>query len=165
MNFKENKQFSNKHSSRTRPTTNGMRMSAIFSHTWKDAPKDEVSRNAELLIRAGFVDKLSAGIYSYLPFGLRVLKKIENIIREEMNALGAEELLLPALHPKENWMYSGRWRTMDDLYKVTDSSGREFALGPTHDEIIVPLAKKYISSYRDLPKALYQIQNKFRMEL
>ena len=140
-------------------------MSAIFSHTWKDAPKDEVSRNAELLIRAGFVDKLSAGIYSYLPFGLRVLKKIENIIREEMNALGAEELLLPALHPKENWMYSGRWETMDDLYKLTDSSGREFALGPTHEEIIVPLAKKYISSYRDLPKALYQIQNKFRMEL
>lgn len=142
-----------------------MKMSAVFSHTKKEAPKDEMSRNAELLIRAGFVDKLSAGVYSYLPFGFRVLKKIENIIREEMNALDAEELLLPALHPKENWMKTRRWETMDDLYKLKDSSGREFALGPTHEEIFAPLAKKYISSYRDLPKALYQFQNKFRMEL
>lgn len=142
-----------------------MRMSVIFSHTQKEAPNDEVSRNAALLIRAGFVDKLSAGVYSYLPLGFRVLKKIENIIREEMNALGAEEILLPSLHPKENWEKTGRWATMDDLYKVTDSSGRESALGPTHEEIIVPLARKFISSYKDLPKALYQIQNKFRMEL
>src|SRR3989344_4826248 len=124
-----------------------MRMSVIFSHTQKEAPKDEPSRNAALLIRAGFVDKLSAGVYSYLPFGFRVLKKIENIIREEMNALGAEELLLPALHPKENWEKTGRWRAMDDLYKVRDASGREMALGPTHEEVIVPLAKKHISSY------------------
>ncbi|HEY4511126.1 MAG TPA: aminoacyl--tRNA ligase-related protein, partial [Candidatus Paceibacterota bacterium] len=102
---------------------------------------------------------------SYLPLGLRVLKNIETIIREEMNALGAHELLLPALHPKENWEKTGRWGTMDDLYKVTDTSGREFALGPTHEEIIVPLAQKFISSYKDLPTALYQIQDKFRMEL
>ncbi len=163
--MKENKQSPYLNPSRTRPTSYGMKMSAIFSHTQREAPKDEISRNAELLLRAGFVDKLSAGIYSYLPLGLRVLKKIENIIREEMNALGAEELLLPALHPKENWAETGRWETMDDLYKLTDSSGREFALGPTHEEIIVPLAKKHISSYKDLPKALYQIQNKFRMEL
>lgn len=142
-----------------------MRMSVIFSHTQKEAPKDEPSRNAALLIRAGYVDKLSAGVYSYLPLGFRVLKKIENIIREEMSALGAEEVFLPSLHPKENWETTGRWETMDDLYKVTDSSGRESALGPTHEEIITPLAKKFISSYKDLPKALYQIQNKFRMEL
>ncbi|MBI3020211.1 MAG: prolyl-tRNA synthetase [Parcubacteria group bacterium] len=82
-----------------------------------------------------------------------------------MNALGAEEIFLPSLHPKENWETTGRWGTMDDLYKVTDASGRESALGPTHEEIITPLAKKFISSYRDLPKALFQIQNKFRMEL
>ncbi len=142
-----------------------MKMSGLFTRTQKETPKDEASRNAALLIRAGFVDKLSAGVYSYLPLGFRVLKKIENIIREEMNALGAEELLLPSLHPKENWEKTGRWETMDDLYKVADSSGRESALGPTHEEVIVPLARKFISSYKDLPKALYQIQNKFRMEL
>ncbi len=142
-----------------------MKVSKLFTHTQKETPKDEVSRNAALLIRAGFVDKLSAGVYSYLPLGFRVLKKIENIIREEMNILGAEELLLPSLHPKENWEKTGRWETMDDLYKVADSSGRESALGPTHEEVIVPLARKFISSYKDLPKALYQIQNKFRMEL
>ena len=142
-----------------------MKVSQFFTHTQKEAPKDEPSRNAALLIRAGFVDKLSAGVYSYLPLGFRVLKKIENIIREEINKLGAEELLLPALHPKENWEMTGRWGTIDDLYKVTDAGGREFALGPTHEEIIVPLAKKHISSYKDLPKALYQIQDKFRMEL
>ena len=142
-----------------------MKMSAFFTHTQKEAPKDETAQNAIFLARAGYIDKLAAGVYSYLPLGLRVLKKIENIIREEMNALGAEELLLPAFHPKENWETTGRWRTMDDLYKVTDAGGREFALGPTHEEIIVPLAKKFISSYKDLPKALYQIQDKFRMEL
>ena len=142
-----------------------MKLSRLFTHTQKEAPKDEPSRNAALLIRAGFVDKLSAGVYSYLPLGFRVLKKIENIIRDEMKALGAEEILLPSLHPKENWEKTDRWWSMDDLYKVTDSSGRESALGPTHEEIIVPLARKFISSYKDLPKALYQIQNKFRMEL
>lgn len=142
-----------------------MKVSELFTHTQKESPKDEPSRNAALLIRAGFIDKLSAGVYSYLPLGFRVLKKIENIIRDEMNALGAEEIFLPSLHPKENWETTGRWGTMDDLYKVTDASGRESALGPTHEEIITPLAKKFISSYRDLPKALFQIQNKFRMEL
>jgi len=142
-----------------------MKFSELFTHTQKEAPKDETARNAILLIRAGFVDKLSAGVYTYLPLGLRVLKKIENIIREEMLALGAEELLLPALHPKENWIKTGRWDTMDDLYKVSDASGRESALGPTHEEVIVPLAKKFISSYKELPKALFQIQDKFRMEL
>ncbi len=124
-----------------------------------------MAKNAELLIRAGFVNKEMAGVYSYLPLGLRVFKKIENIIRKEMNALGAEELFLSSFHPKENWVTTGRWEAMDDLYKVIDSSGREVALGPTHEEIITPIAKKFISSYRDLPKAAYQFQTKFRMEL
>jgi prolyl-tRNA synthetase len=142
-----------------------MLQSKLFTKPRKESPSDEVSKNAELLIRAGFVDKLQAGVYTYLPLGLRVLKKIENIIREEMNKAEGVELLMPSLHPKENWETTGRWKTMDDLYKVSDTSGRENALGPTHEEVIVPLVKKFVSSYRDLPLYLYQIQNKFRMEL
>ncbi len=146
-----------------------MRQSQLFTKVRKEAPADEVAKNAKLLIRAGFVDKLQAGVYTYLPLGLRVLKKIENIIREEMNSAGGQEILMPSLHPKENWQTTGRWDIMDDLYKVSDSSGRENALGPTHEEVVVPLVKQFISSYRDLPKdvplAVYQFQNKFRMEL
>ncbi|MEK7148645.1 MAG: aminoacyl--tRNA ligase-related protein [Patescibacteria group bacterium] len=142
-----------------------MRQSQLFTKTRKEAPADEVAKNAKLLIRAGFVDKLQAGVYTYLPLGLRVLKKIENIIREEMNSAGGQEILMPSLQPKENWQTTGRWDTMDDLYKVSDTSGRENALGPTHEEIVVPLVKQFVSSYRDLPFSTYQFQNKFRMEL
>lgn len=142
-----------------------MKQSKLFTKIQRDAPKDEVSVNAQLLIRAGFIDKLMAGVYTFLPLGLRVMKKIENIIREEMNAIGGQEVFMPTLHPKENWLKTGRWDTMDDLYKVKDLSGKEFALGPTHEEIVVPLAQKYINSYRDFPFYVYQFQNKFRMEL
>ena len=142
-----------------------MRQSQLFTKARKEAPADEVAKNAKLLIRAGFVDKLQAGVYTYLPLGLRVLKNIENIIREEMNRTGGQEILMPSLHPKENWQTTGRWETMDDLYKVSDSSGRENALGPTHEEVVVPLVKQFVSSYRDLPFSAYQFQNKFRMEL
>lgn len=142
-----------------------MRQSKLFTRTQKDAPKDEISANAQMLARGGFTDKLMAGVYTYLPLGFRVLKKIENIIREEMENAGGQEILMPSLQPKENWAVTGRWDTMDDLYKVADKSGKEFALGPTHEEIVVPLAKKFISSYKDLPLYLFQIQNKFRMEL
>lgn len=142
-----------------------MRQSELFTKTKKEAPKDEISKNAQLLIRGGFINKEMAGVYSYLPLGLRVLKKIENIIRESMNNIGGQELLLSTLHPKENWQKTGRWESMDDLYKITDSSGKEMALGPTHEEIIVPIAKQFVSSYRDLPLSVYQFQNKFRMEL
>lgn len=141
-----------------------MRLSTLFSKTRKEAPKDEVSQNASLLVRAGFVDKLSAGVYSYLPLGLLVLRNIENIIRKEMNALGGQEVIMPALQPKELWEQTGRWGSLDILYKVRDQSGKEMALGPTHEEVVVPLAKNFISSYRDLPTAVYQFQNKFRME-
>ncbi len=144
---------------------NYMKQSQQFTKTTKEAPKDEVSINAQLLLRAGFVDKLMAGVYTYLPLGFRVIKKIENIIREEMNALGAEEISMPALQPKDNWQKTGRWDSMDDLYKLKDKTDREFALGPTHEEVIVPLAKRHITSYKDLPVGLYQFQNKFRMEL
>lgn len=141
-----------------------MRQSQLFTKTQKNAPKDEPSANARFLIRGGFADKLMAGVYSILPLGWRVMKKIENVIREEMNAIGGQEFFMPSLHPKENWQKTGRWDSMDDLFKVKDAGEREFALGSTHEEIIAPLAQKFVSSHKDLPFAAYQIQNKFRME-
>ncbi len=142
-----------------------MRQSKLFVKTRREAPKDEVAKNAQLLIRAGYVNKEMAGVYSFLPLGLRVLRKIENIIRAEMNRIGGTEVLLSSFHPKENWVKTGRWESMDDLYKVSDISGREVALGPTHEEIITPIAKSFVASYKDLPFAAYQFQTKFRMEL
>lgn len=142
-----------------------MRQTQLFTATRREAPKDEVAKNAQLLIRAGYIDKLAAGVYTYLPLGLRVLRNIEGVIRKEMNAMGGQEVLMPSFHPKELWEKTGRWSTMDDLYKVTDSSGREVALGPTHEEVVVPLLQQFLSSYRDLPTYVYQFQNKFRMEL
>ena len=142
-----------------------MRQSKLFTKTRKEVPTDEVSKNAELLTRGGFIHKEMAGVYSYLPLGFRVLKKIENIIREEMDKAGGQEIFMSTLQPKENWEKTGRWNDLDVLYKVSDSSGREVALGPTHEEIVVPILKNYVSSYKDFPIAVYQIQNKFRMEL
>jgi len=142
-----------------------MLQSQLFTKTTRQSPKDEVSLNAQLLIRAGYIDKLMAGVYSFLPLGLRVMIKIEQIIREEMDRLGGQEISMPAMQPKENWEKTGRWDAMDDLYKLTDSQQREYALGPTHEEVVVPLAKRFIKSYKDLPVGVYQFQNKFRMEL
>ena len=141
-----------------------MRRSNFYLKTLPQAPHDEMSVNAKLLVRGGFVDKLSAGVYTLLPLGLRVLEKIENIIREEMIVAGGQEILMPAMHPKENWEQTGRWKTYEDIYKLNED-GREYVLGPTHEEVISPLVKKYISSYRDLPLYLFQFQNKFRKEL
>ncbi len=145
-----------------------MRQSHLFGKTLRDAPKDEPSANARLLEQAGYVEKLMAGVYSYLPLGLRVLKNIEQIIREEMNALGGQELLMPALHPKEIWDATGRWTLYGEehvMYQFVDSSGRFLGLGPTHEEVVTPLAKRDVMSYRDLPFSLYQFQTKFRSEL
>ncbi|TSC60177.1 MAG: prolyl-tRNA synthetase [Parcubacteria group bacterium LiPW_15] len=141
-----------------------MLQSKLFTKTLREAPKDEEALNAKLLLRAGFVDKLMAGVYTFLPLGLRVLNKIETVIREEMNAIGGQEVLMPALQPKENWEATGRWNSFEALYKTTSRFGGEYALGPTHEEIIVPLGKKFIFSYKDLPFAAYQIQTKFRDE-
>lgn len=141
-----------------------MRQSTASYFIRKEVPKDEEAHNAQLLIRAGYIDKLMAGVYSFLPLGLRVLRNIENIIREEMNVLGAEELLLPVLHPREVWETTGRWESLDVLFKVISKDKREYALGPTHEEVIVPVAQKTIFSYKDLPLGLYQIQTKFRDE-
>jgi prolyl-tRNA synthetase len=142
-----------------------MRQSALFTKTRKEAPKDEVAKNAQLLIRAGFIHKEMAGVYSYLPLGLRVFRNIERVIREEMDAIGGQETFLSALHPKENWEATGRWDGLDVLFKLKDALEREYALGATHEEIITPIAREYITSYRDLPFAAYQIQNKFRAEV
>jgi len=127
-------------------------------------PSDEEAFNARLLIRAGFVDKVMAGVYSYLPLGLLVLKKVENIIRARMNEIGASEILMSALTPKENWDVTGRWDSLDVLFHVISKDKREYALGATHEEIVVPLMREAIFSYKDLPAGVYQIQTKFRDE-
>ncbi|MFA7087785.1 MAG: aminoacyl--tRNA ligase-related protein [Patescibacteria group bacterium] len=141
-----------------------MRQSQLFIKTVKELPKDETSYNAQALIRAGFVDKVGAGIYSYLPLGKRVLDKICRVIREEINAIGGQEILMTALVPKENWETSGRWDSFDALFRLAGNDQREYALGATHEEIVTPLGKKFIFSYKDLPFGIYQIQTKFRNE-
>ena len=140
-----------------------MLQSKLFGRTIREAPKDELSKNAQLLIRGGFVDKTMAGVYTYLPLGLRVLRKIENIIREEMNAIGGQEILMPALQNKKDWEATGRW-DIDVMMKIKTSYNKEYGLGWTHEEVVTPLAKKYIRSYKDFPFYLYQIQTKFRNE-
>jgi len=121
----------------------------------------------ELLVRAGFLDQLMAGVYTFLPLGFKVLQKIENIIRKNMESapVSSQEILMPVLQPKENWQKTGRWQSLDILFKVNGSGDKEYALGPTHEEVVSPLAKKIIFSYRDLPLSVFQIQTKFRDEL
>lgn len=142
-----------------------MRLSHLFAKTQKEAPHDSDSVNARLLVQAGFVRQEMAGVYSWLPLGLRVLRKVEAIIREEMDALGAQEALLPALQPKEAWMTTGRWDTVDVLFKIKSQTDKEYALGPTHEEVVTPLIQSFVKSYKDLPTAVYQIQTKYRDEL
>lgn len=144
-----------------------MRRSKLFTKTRKEAPSDETSKNAQLLIRAGFVHKEMAGVYSFLPLGLKVLNRISMIIREEMDSLGGQEMLMPALQPKERYETSGRWddNVVDVWFKTKLASGTELGLGFSHEENLVPLAKNFVESYRDLPFAPYQIQMKFRNEL
>lgn len=142
-----------------------MRQSTLFSKTSRNAPKDEAAVNAQLLIRAGFVDKLLAGVYTFLPLGFRTLKNIEHIVRTEMEAIGGQEILMPALQPKSHWETTGRWETYDTLFRFTSHySQNEYALGPTHEEIVSPLGQGSILSYQDLPKQVFQIQTKFRDE-
>jgi len=142
-----------------------MLQSKLFYSARKEFPKDEESLNARYLIRAGFIEKLSAGVYQFLPLGLRVLEKLINLVKREMSLLNAQEILLPALHPKENWVKSQRWEKFDALFKLKSRTENEYALGPTHEEVIFPLLKKSIQSYKDLPISLFQVQTKFRDEL
>jgi len=143
------------------------RFSELFTKTRKEAPKDEVSKNAQLLLRSGFIHKEMAGVYSYLPLGLRVLKKIEAIIREEMDAIGGQEVLMTTLQDPEVWKASKRWddKVMDNWFKTTLASGGELGVANTHEEPLSLLLKQHVSSYKDLPLFIYQIQNKFRNEL
>lgn len=140
-----------------------MLQSKLFAKTLREAPKDDVSVNAELLIRGGFIEKLMAGVWTYLPLGYHVLERVNSIIREEMNAIGGVELSLPALQPRDLWDTTGRW-VVEEMYKLKDRSGRDLGLGWTHEEVITHIARSHIHSYRDLPQAVYQIQNKFRDE-
>ena len=140
--------------------------SKAFIPTLKETPKEAESLSHQLLLRAGFARMLMAGVYTYLPLGLRVLEKIQGIIREEMNACGASELLLPALHPLELWQKTGRDKDIGEvMFKFKDRRGRSLVLGPTHEEVITDLVKNNCSSYRQLPLLLYQIQTKFRDEI
>lgn len=143
-----------------------MLQSHLFTKTRKEAPADEVSKNAQLLIRAGYVHKEMAGVYSFLPLGLRVLENIKKIIREEMNMVGGQELLMTALQDKALWEATDRWDDLkvDNWFKSTLKNGTEVGLGITHEEPITQIMRNYIASYRDLPKAAYQFQNKFRNE-
>lgn len=144
-----------------------MRQSFLFTKTRREAPKDEVSKNAQLLIRAGYIHKEMAGVYDFLPLGLRVFGKINAIIREEMNAIGGQEVFLSALQSKELWEKSGRWsdEVVDNWFKTTLKSDAELGLGFTHEEPLTNLMRDHIRSYKDLPIFAYQIQTKFRNEL
>ena len=143
-----------------------MRQSQLFTKTRKEAPKDEVAKNAQLLIRAGFIHKEMAGVYSALPLGLRVMNKIEQIVREEMNAIGGQEVSLTALQDKAVWETTGRWsdEIVDNWFKTKLKNETELGLSFTHEEPLTALMKEYISSYRDLPSGVYQFQTKFRNE-
>ena len=143
-----------------------MRISELFTKTRKEAPADEVSKNAQLLIRAGFIHKEMAGVYTFLPLGLRVLENICQVIREEMNSAGGQELKLTTLQDPEIWQKTDRWddKKVDVWFKTKLKNGSELGLGPTHEEPLVRALKPFISSYKDLPFLAYQIQTKFRNE-
>jgi len=141
-----------------------MRYSRLFGKTIKDAPKDEVAINAKLLLRGGFMDKLMAGSYTLLHLGRRVEQKIEQIIREEMNATGAEEILMPLLHPKDIWNETGRWDSASEVMYQFKKDEKEYTLSFTHEEIVMDLVRKHISSYKDLPVKIYHFSTKFRNE-
>lgn len=144
-----------------------MRVSQLFTKTSKTAPADEVAKNAQLLIRAGFIHKEMAGVYAYMPLGLRVLENIKKIVREEMNAIGGQEVMMTALQPKDIFEKTDRWddAKVDNWFKTKLASGTELGLGLTHEEPIVDALAPYVNSYKDLPIFVYQIQNKFRNEL
>ncbi len=144
-----------------------MRLSHSFTKTLRNAPKDESARSAQFLIRAGYVHKELAGVYDYLPLGLRTLNKIENIIREELNNIGCEEVRMSALQNPDLWEKTGRWsdQEVDIWFKTELSAGGELGLAPTHEEPITNMLKTYIKSYKDLPLYVYQFQTKFRNEL
>ena len=144
-----------------------MKQSQLFTKTTKDLPKDEISKNAQLLIRAGFINKEMAGVYAYLPLGLRVIEKIKNIVREEMNAVGGHEIIMSSLQPKEVWESTGRWAddVVDVWFKSKLKNGADVGFGWSHEEPITKMMQRFLSSYRDFPAYTYQFQTKLRNEL
>jgi prolyl-tRNA synthetase len=143
---------------------NFMRYSTLFGKARKTVLHDAESTNARLLTQGGFVEQMMAGVYSYLPMGLRVLNKIKNIVRQEMDAIGAQELLMPALQSRELWQETGRWEKLGSIMYQFESRGKELGLATTHEEPIVDILRHHVNSYKDLPLYLYQIQDKFRNE-
>ena len=143
-----------------------MRYSKLFLPTLREDPAEAEVISHRLMVRAGLIRKLASGIYSYLPLGLKVIRKVERIIREEMNRAGAQEILMPAVQPGELWQESGRWEQYGrELLRFKDRHDRDYCLGPTHEEVVTDLIRREIRSYRDLPVNLYQIQQKFRDEI
>jgi prolyl-tRNA synthetase len=155
-----------------------MKLSQNFTKTSRESPADEVSKNAQLLMRAGYVHKAMPGVYAYLPLGLKMLGKIENIVRKHMNSIGGQEVLMNSLHPKEWWLKANRWENVDVLFKLNSQTKDEYALACSHEEQVVPIAMSFFQSYKDLPSyiqgdsnssqfplCIYQIQTKFRDEL
>jgi prolyl-tRNA synthetase len=143
-----------------------MRWTQTLIPTLKETPAEAEIISHKLLLRAGLIRKLTGGLYTFLPLGLRALRKIEQIVREEMNRAGALELLMPALQPPDIWQQSGRYEAASDvLFKVRDRAKKEWVLGPTHEEVITTLVAGEINSYRQMPKNFYQIQTKFRDEI
>ncbi|MDD4151373.1 MAG: His/Gly/Thr/Pro-type tRNA ligase C-terminal domain-containing protein [Candidatus Gracilibacteria bacterium] len=142
-----------------------IQLSRFPIRTLKDAPKISDNKSTSYLLQAGYIRQEMAGVYNYLPLGLKVLKNIEQIVREEMNSIGAQELLLSSLGNKESWEKTGRWDTVDVLFKLEGSGNKEYALNPTHEEVVTPLMGEFIQSYKDLDSmAVYQFQTKFRNE-
>lgn len=144
-----------------------MRQSQLFTKTRKEAPKDEISKNAQLLIRAGYIHKEMAGVYSYLPLGLRVIENINTIIREEMNGIGGQEVLMSSLQDPELWKTTNRWsdEIVDVWFKSKLQAGGEVGFAWTHEEMVTRIMSSYVRSYKDLPLFTYHIQNKFRNEM
>src|SRR5690349_6430888 len=143
-----------------------MRWTQTLIPTLKETPAEAEIISHKLLLRAGLIRKLTGGLYTFMPLGVRALRKVENIVREEMNRAGAQEVLMPALQPPEIWQKSGRYETASDVFfRARDRAKKEWVLGPTHEEVITTLVASEINSYRQLPKNFYQIQTKFRDEI
>lgn len=142
-----------------------MKYSRLFAKTLRQPPKEADTINHKLLTQAGFVDQLMAGVYTYLPLGLIVLRKIEQVVREEMDAIGGSEILMPVLHPKQIWEVTGGWEKIDVLFKIKSQTGKEYALGQSEEEVITPLVMTRVNTYKDLPLSVYQIHWKYRDEL
>jgi prolyl-tRNA synthetase len=142
-----------------------LHMSSLFLRTLREDPADAEVPSHRLLVRAGYVRRVSPGVYTWLPLGLRVLRNVERIVREEMDAIGSQELLFPALLPKEPFEASGRWTEYgDNIFRLQDRKGADHLLGPTHEEMFTLTVKDLFSSYKDLPLSIYQIQTKYRDE-